>query len=166
MSNEKGYAFHAFLRSHGIGEYSPSIPSGIGRHLNGIPKEEDLIEIPEIENFPLENLPEKIKPNEEELKKMFIETQLETILNKNNEIFLNSNSINIPNQFKSINHFINFKKELNQYYINKSKELNLSEDVIICSNLLCLNSSCPTFKYCINHINLDENYNKKQFLKK
>lgn len=172
MSN-KSALFHQFLRSHGIGEFSQTIPEGVGRHIRGIPSKEELVEIPHEETFPLQYDQKNEEPNEEELRSEFVKFQVENIAmfsleykNKNEGNEFKSHLVDVENQFQSIDDFIKFKQELNTYYQVKSREMELPCVISCCANPICLNSSVPGFRYCLNHFTNESEFNKQHILKK
>ena len=170
--NEKRFAFHQFLQTHGIGGFSPSIPEGIGKHLNGVPFEDDLVKIPDMETFPLPEIEKTEKLGTEDMRAMFTQAQIIQSLFEENEEEDQKESnkkicqIDIPNQFLSEGHFIRFKKELNTYYINQSKNLGLSEEIHCCNEISCCNPCVPSFDYCINHLSKDPKFQNQKLLTK
>lgn len=167
---EKYFAFHQFLRLHGIGEFSPSIPEGIGKHLNGVPYEEDLVKIPEFEDFPLPEVEKPPKIDKDEMRKMFTQAQIEASLFEQQEEEEDSNerkrtapSIDVSLQYVSAGHFVRFKKELNTKYLDESQEFD-DRKVKCCMEVSCCNPTVPGFDYCICHFAKDPHFKDQKFL--
>lgn len=160
---ESSHAFHTLLRDKIIGGISSTIPDDMGRFRNGIPTAEELIPIPTSEAFPLDE-PEKNDPfSEEELYHLFAQAQLETIHSDPSKLANNSQIINgpileIPGEFASIDDYIQFKRELATFYKKRSDNYEWPEPMGVCSDPLCLNSTAPTFKYCLYHLPKDEKF--------
>ena len=158
---DRSTLFHNYLRERGIGEFSPCIPDGIGQHIIGIPSTEELHQIPQFEQFPLSISEKSENITLKDLKLLFVQSQIQQISNStfstNLIDFINGDLLNIPINNDKINDFIEFKRQLSTFYLKQSELLNLTPPISICSNLLCLNNSIPTFKYCIHHINNEEN---------
>lgn len=163
-------AFHNFLRSRGIGEYSPAIPEGVGKHLNGIPIEQDLVKIPEVEQFPLPKVQKSERLDEAEMRKMFTQAQLEDIVleginGSQDENELNVPTLEIPGEYSSVGHFVLCKTELNTYYNIQSEEMKLPVAIGVCKEPQCMNSTVPSFDYCITHLKMDPKFSEQGFIK-
>lgn len=170
-SKDRTEAFHQFLRQHNIGEFSPAIPEDVGKHLEGIPYEEDLVQVPEMEDFPLPDAEKHTKLEKNDMKKMLTQAQIESILFADNEEedandITPFQIIDTTSQYSSAGHFIKVKQALSTIYATRSEEMNLPVTVVCCKELSCTNAAVPTFEYCINHITKDPNFNNQKFVLK
>ncbi|EAY22921.1 hypothetical protein TVAG_076680 [Trichomonas vaginalis G3] len=170
-TKDKTEAFRQFLRQHNIGEPSPAIPEDVGKHLQGVPFEEDLVKVPDIEQFPLPTIEKHPKLSQDEMKKMLTQAQIESVLfSQNEEEEVNESStlatIDTPNQYSSAGHFISVKRALSTSYAMKSEQMGLPTPVVCCKELSCTNAAVPTFDYCINHLSKDPRFKSQKFVKK
>ena len=169
---EKCLAFHQFLQNHGIGGFSPSIPEDVGKHLNGVPFEEDLVPIPPMETFPLPTVekPQKVDPSD--MRAMFTQAQIEASLFEQPEEDENDDkkpdekiqTFDIPLQYVSAGHFVRFKKELNTSLYLEGKGMGIDQEIHCCKELSCCNPCVPSFDYCLNHLAQDPKFKEQKFL--
>ncbi|OHT11073.1 hypothetical protein TRFO_04006 [Tritrichomonas foetus] len=160
---DSSHIFHNFLREKKIGGISSTIPDEIGRFRNGVPVSDDLIHIPDIEQFPIAPAEKAEYLPENELKLLFAQAQLEAI--HADPATSNSASsdivdpiLEIPGEFDSIEDFIQFKRELTTVYKKRSDDLQWEIPIGVCKDPLCLNSTAPGFDYCLYHIPKDKKY--------
>ena len=162
--------FHALLREHGIDEFSPTIPPGVGKHLQGVVYEEDLHKIPSSD----ENIEYKEQINDrldsEEMKKLFTEAELKYIAisishQKPDYSLIHGRELDVTTQFQSSSDFIHFKKAAATAIEKECVEMGLDNECVkICSVPQCLNSTIPNFDYCITHISLDKKFEEQKFV--
>lgn len=171
MASERRDYFHNALRSFEVGEWSPNIPEDLGRHMRGIPTAEDLTAVPDSTVFPIEDIEKAEELSEEELRRLFAQVQIQTIVsdpsssgdNNEDDNFVGP-IIEIPTVFSSVEKFINFKRELQTVYNKKSEDMGWTEPVHVCADPLCINSTPPTFQYCLYHLPLDPNFPKQKLI--
>ena len=166
--SSKTTIFHNCLKLHRIAEASASIPFKYRHQSINIPNESALVDVPDIESFPVEDPPQPIKIADEDLRKMFLQIQLKHIasdptFNKGNEAEENKvvgPVLEIPTEFATIDDFIEFKRELATVYKIRSEEYGFPKPFSVCKDPLCMGSSAPGFEYCLYHIANDKMYDK------
>lgn len=156
-----------------IGGPSINIPDAYKSHLDIDYLQDHLIEIPETEQFPLPELEQKPRPDLEDLRRSFVEFQLEHIRDKVN---VSDDSLSLPiidhpviemdGDFDSLDDFILFKKAIAIDYKKKSITFGFKEPIGICASPICVNPSIPGFHYCTYHLPEDKNFHKQIFLKR
>lgn len=155
--------FHTTLREKKIGGFSTTIPDEVGKFRSGIPNPNDLIQIPEVESFPLMEHEQAEQLSDAELKHLFAQAQLEAIHadssnNINGAPDIVGPVLEIPGEFDSVEDYVQFKRELATVYKKRSEEYEWPQPVGVCYDPLCMNSTTPGFKYCLYHISKDEKY--------
>lgn len=161
------------LRRFGIYGFSQKIPKDIGAHLNGLPPKELLIDIPPIESFPLPEPETRKQVDPSELKKCFVQAQLDKL---RNNIQMNSNEtvekpkvrgliIEIGQEFESREEFIKFRRCVATQYMHESQENEWKIPIQICADHICLNPAIPGFNFCNYHLPRDPHFDDQPFLK-
>ena len=162
--------FTSVLNHLGIEYANTKIPEGFGTYITAPPPQSVLIEIPDEEQFPLPepDIPEAIE--DEDLRSSFIAFQKKFIVENSNtngnpySTSFRGKDLDIPVEFDTYQAFITFKRQLETYYIEMSKEYGWKDPVTVCHHPTCLNSTVPTFSYCVNHMYEDENFDKQKFI--
>ena len=161
--------FVTALNKNGIDLDPPTIYDTLNLKTSKIPSEDSLIKIPNIETFPLE-IPENnlIDFN---IKEKFVESSYQLILKNLQKLIQknisdNSNTLNFQEilPFDTSMEFVQFKRELQTYYQEISKENNFDINITVCKDPICLNSAVPTFEYCSYHLPTDDKFNSQPFL--
>lgn len=165
--------FHEPLMQFKIGGASINIPDTLKPHLETSFLQENLIEIPSSEKFPIQEQEQKSKFDLEILRKSFVEFQLEHIRDKVN---VSDDSLSLPiidhpvieldGDFKSLEDFLEFKKAVAIDYKKKSNNFGFKEPIGICASPICINPAIPGFQYCTYHLPEDKNFNQQIFLKR
>ena len=165
-------SFYEELSKFKIGINSCNIPNNLRRHFEAPPQFQNIIQIPLTEQFPLQEQAKKNKKTPDEIKKEFIETQLEYI---RDNIDINEDSLTIPmiqgpvieinGDFESEEDFINFKKAIAVEYRRKSETLGFKTPIKVCASTICINPAIPGFEYCTYHLPQDAHFDKQIFLK-
>ena len=166
--------FHALLRQYGIDEFSPTIPQGIGKHLQGVVYKDDLHPVPQIENEENIVFPEhKVgKLTEEQMKQQYTEAELKLIAlsfvnQKLDYSHVSGKELDIPGQFPSASNFVHFKRALATEIAKQNKELQLELGTFsVCKYPQCLNATVPTFDYCLSHLYMDDKFDKVKLIHK
>lgn len=164
--------FHTLLREAGIAEPSPTIPHGVGRHLQEVVFEEDLHKIPSCGEEYEFTEPKTSKFDHDEMRKQFTESGLKSIASsishqKLDYSLVQGKELDIPLQFPSASNFVHFKRALATSIDQESEKIGLDSGVVkICKQPQCMNATVPTFDYCITHLCLDENFEKQKFVHK
>ncbi|EAX96880.1 hypothetical protein TVAG_390870 [Trichomonas vaginalis G3] len=131
-----------------------------------IPNSEDIIKIPENEEFPIkDDKKEAIKPISQE---EFVEKCLQEILNQR-KLQIENHANTTTSEFLLIedtDEFIQVKRELNTYCAKISRDEGMDPPFHICEYTSCLNSAIPGFSYCTNHITLDPKFDTLPFFKR
>ena len=166
--------FHQILREYGIDEFSPTIPQGVGRHLQGVVYEDDLHKIPFSNEEAIvftEHKTEKLTP--EEMKAQYTQAELKIIASeienqKLDYTNIQGKELDIPGEFPSVSTFVHFKRELATQIAKENEEMGLEPGCFsICKVPQCLNSTVPGFDYCLTHLSKDDNFDKvKKFIHK
>lgn len=166
LSNER-------LAQFKIGGPSINIPETFKSHLEMTYLEENIIEIPDSEEFPIPEPDQKLKPDLEDLRKSFVEFQLEYIRDKVN---VSDDSLSLPiidhpviemdGDFESLEDFINYKKAVAIDYKKKSNNFGFKEPIGICASPICINPAIPGFRYCTYHLPEDKSFHQQIFLKR
>lgn len=168
----KDRTFQTVLRQKGISEPSPAIPDDVGQHLQGVPAEEDLVPIPEFEEFPLAEPPQAADLPAEKVAQQFCQYQLQSIAANP---LTNTSSLpgdqtcvgpilEIPTEFDTIEDFVKFKRELATVFKARSDAYGWSESVGVCKFPTCANSVAPSFEYCLFHLPLDPHFEDQGFV--
>ena len=172
MNGDRSRAFQTLMRQKGIAEASPSIPDNIGRHLKGVPAEEDLVEIPDFEEFPFEEAKPHVHLDSHEARLKFVQYQLQTIAANPMTSTVNAQVdancvgpiLEFPTEFDNVEDFVQFKRELATVYKARSDAYGWSDHVKVCKFPACMNSVAPTFDYCIFHLPLDAKFDQQGFI--
>ncbi|KAH0789763.1 hypothetical protein GPJ56_006265 [Histomonas meleagridis] len=167
MSSSRSTFFHNYLKNHKIGEPSTAVPDRLRRANRAIPSESDLEEVPDLEQFPIDLAPKSEKIEANELRILFLQTQLQRIANEPSLTNISSEDVNvvgpileIPTEFASVKDYIKHKRELATAYKKRSDEYGWPKPVGVCMDPLCMNSTAPSFQYCLYHIEQDPLYSK------
>ena len=155
--------FHSFLRDRKIGGPSSAIPDEIGRFRSGVPHADDLVQIPDMENFPLEEAEKAEHISEDDLRGLFARAQIESIHADPEKNNMAANDVvgsvlEIPGEFESVEDYVQFKRELATVYKKRSDEFGWNESVGVCCEPLCFNSTPPGFRFCLFHSNKEDKY--------
>lgn len=124
--------------------------------------------MPDSEEFPLEQPPAPPKLDEEQLKSLFLQLQLQYIasdptFSKSSDVEDNKvvgPVLEIPTEFPTVEDFVQFKRELATAYKIRSEEYGFPKPFSVCKDPLCMGSSAPGFDYCLFHIAKDKMYDK------
>lgn len=134
-----------------------------------IPKQ-NIVAVNVQETFPLK-VPTKENVIGEETKEMLISASIEQIVFNRLKLSSNKEQTNEVysekiSPFPTAEEFVQFKRAKATKLKMESEEDHLSAPIELCSFATCLNTAVPTFKYCINHLSFDPNFDKQIFLKK
>lgn len=168
---ERPRAFQSILKDKGIAEPSQAIPESVGRHLRGVPGPEDLIEIPDWEEFPLEEPAPIPKVPRDDAKLQFVQYQMQVIAanpatsssGAQVDIDCIGPIFEIPTEFETVEDFVQFKRELATVYKLRSEKYKWPVPMGVCRFPTCLNSVAPTFEYCIAHLPMDAHFKDQRF---
>jgi hypothetical protein len=169
-SIDRTAAFKSILRQKGIAEVSSAIPDEIGRFRQGIPNPADLVTIPQVETFPLEEFvpAEKLSPVEGRV--MFCQYQLQTIVRANlpyrpsHEVKCTGPIVEFPTEFESIDDLLAFKQDLATVFQKRSDAVGWPQSFKVCRFPTCLNSVAPSFEYCLFHLPKDPRFETQKFV--
>ncbi|EAY04200.1 hypothetical protein TVAG_298180 [Trichomonas vaginalis G3] len=134
-----------------------------------IPKSK-IISVEPTERFPLDE-PDIKEPVFDDLKEAFLSASLEKIVmsrmkaknSKNSGPLLYSEKISpLPNAEE----FVLYKRQKATQLAKECKDDDLPEPIQLCTFPTCLNTAIPTYKFCINHLPLDPNFNDQPFFVK
>ena len=164
-------SFKSLLQASYVGPTSPYINSNMPHDIIGkIPSSDSLVQISSEEHFPLSHPKEIAQLPTEEMETYFTQMQAELLLL--NQRFTQTRTqaisgplIEIPDEFNSIEDFIQFKRELATVYKARTESYGWEQMITVCHEPLCLNSTPPGFSYCCFHIQKDKHYNDQIFIK-
>lgn len=165
--------FNESLAFFKIGGPSINVPENYKSHFDSTYINDNLIEIPEEEKFPIQEPNHKPKQNLKNLQKSFVEAQLLQIREKVNVSddplsfpIIDHPVIEMNGDFDSLNDFITFKKAVLIDFKRKSKSFGFREPIGICESPICINPAVPGFHYCTYHLPEDKNFDQQIFLKR
>ena len=165
-------SFQNVLRQKGVAEPSPAIPDDVGRHLRGVPADDELVPVPDFEEFPFAEAPPPVHLAADEARTKFVQYQLQTIAANP---LTNASAgaadqtcvgpvLEIPTEFDSVEDFVKFKRELATVFKARSDAYGWSESVGVCKYPTCTNSVAPSFEYCLFHLPLDPKFEEQGFV--
>jgi hypothetical protein len=171
---ERPHAFQTVLRQKGIAEASMAIPEDVGRFRQGVPTVDELIAVPAMEAFPLPEADPAPALDRVNAQQLFTRFQLQTIASSRPrgqdpnlvDVECVGPLLEIPTEFDSLEHFVQFKRELATVYKARSEANGWTESFGVCKHPTCLSSCAPTFEYCLFHLPLDPQYDQQKFIQK
>lgn len=161
MKKQQTKLFHEYLQRKGVGEPSQNIPAEYNRYKHGY-FEEDLYQIPNNEEFPLESRDEPQIIDTKEILSLFLKSQIELLAKNKERIEIFGTRVDIPGTFKSENEFLLYKKDCSTLinFMNQEE----GTDFQICEENLCCNIAVPSFHYCTRHLYLDHLFKSQNFI--
>jgi hypothetical protein len=171
-AGERSHSFQTILRQRGIAEASSAIPDEIGRYKQGVPPPDDLIAIPPIEEFPLDEPAPPSKLPHDEVRFLFAQLQLQNIATTRASGDRASPSepgcvgpiLEFPTEFDSVETFLQFKRELNTVFRARSAAFGWQQSFRVCHFPTCLNSAAPPFQYCLYHLPMDPEFESQKLV--
>jgi hypothetical protein len=171
-AGDRSHSFQTILRQKGIAEASSAIPEEIGRYKQGVPHPDDLVPIPPIEKFPLDEPAPPSKLPQDEGHLLFTQFQLQSIATTQASGDRPSASepscvgpiLEFPTEFESAEAFIQFKRELNTVFHARSAAYGWPRSFSVCRFPTCLNSAAPPFQYCLYHLPMDREFESQKLV--
>ncbi|EAY19467.1 hypothetical protein TVAG_135980 [Trichomonas vaginalis G3] len=160
------------LKDNGIGGFSERIPVGVGIHRNGVINESDLVQVPDIEEFPLPQIEPRPAIQPDVLRQAVVQSQFEILLSQLQTAISTSHPsselerLEPGREFESPEELLKFKRALATYYNEEAQKIGWTKPIQICQEPICLNMAIPSFNYCSNHLSKDPNFKSQSFIKK
>ena len=170
MSNsEISQSFILALKKNGIRtDYDPVLDDYKLVSQN-VPSEENLIEIPDEEIFPMPSVETNIPHySSHQLVSCAYKEVLDNFQNSKEKSSDTVQKDNLKSMMpiQDPEEFVKFKQEYNTYVAKTCESYDFETPASLCSVPTCLNTAIPTFDYCICHIEMDPKFEALGLLKK
>lgn len=155
--------FHEFLAERKVGPPSQVLKTVSNWHRESPPRSEELAEIPDQEQYPLEIIPCSDKITPDVLNILFVKSQIQVASQNSNSNSL-SGSLVESEIFPTEKEFYQYKMDLQAQIEKCNKNENLTVPLSICNDPLCVNSAVPSFHYCLRHLYKDPNFSTQSLV--
>lgn len=160
-AEQKQQAFKVLLKRMGI-KISGGRDSKQNADFRKEPPTSDLIEVPSIEDTPIDDYIDG--PQDEVTPSDYVRAEILTILQQRPERKPRANCspppslVDIPDEFSTPEDFVRFRQEYDAVLRKRSDDLGMTEKIHICNVPTCVSPTVPLFDYCLFHLPKDKRY--------